>query len=107
MFSTSMGAFLPLSVCQQEGTGITVSNPFTKYTNLFSNLQSRSAATALLNGYDAFDANSPFYNDVCTPFTNENGNDVLLDARRKDYYIENINLCGSGCIFVGYIVSRI
>ena len=63
MFSTSMGAFLPLSVCQQEGTGITVSNPFSKYTNLFSNLQSRGAAV-LLNGYDAFDANSPFYNDV-------------------------------------------
>ena len=49
-----------------------------------------------------FDAYSPFYNDICTPFTNENGNDVLLDDRRNDYYDENIKLCGKDCVFIGY-----
>ena len=101
IFSTSIGSFLPLSICKEEGTGIVVSNPFTRYTELFNNLQSKSFYV-ISNGYDAFDVNSPFYNDVCTPFTNENGNDVLLDARRKDYYEENLNLCGSSCTFVGY-----
>ena len=100
MFSTSLGAFLPLSVCQEENTGVTVSNPFSSY-NLLNLFQSKTASV-VSNGYDVFDANSPFYNDVCTPFTNENGNDVLLDARRKDYYNENVNLCDSGCTFAGY-----
>ena len=99
IFSTSLGAFLPLSVCDQENTGITVSNPFSiDFLNLF---QSKTASV-VSNGYDAFDAYSPFYNDICTPFTNENGNDVLLDDRRKDYYDENINLCEKGCTFAGY-----
>ena len=100
MFSTSLGAFLPLSVCQEENTGVTVSNPFSSY-NLLNLFQSKTASV-VSNGYDVFDAYSPFYNDICTPFTNENGNDVLLDARRKDYYNENVNLCDSGCTFVGY-----
>ena len=59
-------------------------------------------STALANGYDVFDAYSPFYNDICTPFTNENGNDVLLDDRRKYYYDDNIQLCGKDCTFIGY-----
>ena len=100
IFSTSLGAFLPLSICKEENTGVTVSNPFNSYDLL--NLFQSKTASVVSNGYDVFDANSPFYNDICTPFTNENGNDVLLDARRKDYYNENINLCGEGCAFVGY-----
>ena len=100
LFSTSLGAFLPLSVCQQENTDVQVSNPFSAY-NLLSMFQSKTAA-AVANGYDVFDAYSSFYNDICTPFTNENGNDVLLDARRKDYYNENVNLCNTGCTFAGY-----
>ena len=105
MFSTSLGAFLPLSYCQQENAEVTLtnpinSNPFTSY-NLLEMFQSKTSKP-LANGYDVFDANSPFYNDICTPFTNENGNDVLLDARRKDYYDDNVKLCGNDCIFVGY-----
>ena len=105
MFSTSLGAFLPLSVCQQENAEVTVtnpidSNPFGSF-NLLELFQSKTS-TALANGYDVFDAYSPFYNDICTPFTNENGNDVLLDDRRKYYYDDNIQLCGKDCTFIGY-----
>ena len=105
MFSTSLGKFLPLGICQQENAEVTISNPisnnqFTSF-NLLEMFQSKSSS-ALANGYNVFDAYSPFYNDICTPFTNENGNDVLLVDRRNDYYDDNIKLCGNDCIFIGY-----
>ena len=103
IFSTSMGAFLPLTDCQEAGTTVSVTNPFNSM-NLITQYQSKTGAV-VINGYNAFDVYSPFYNDICTAFTNENGNDVLLDDRRKDYFDENINLCESGCKFVGYNVS--
>ena len=100
LFSTSLGAFLPLSSCKDAGATVEVSNPF-RNDHLITQFQSKTASV-VSNGYDVFDANSPFYNDICTPYTNENGNDVLLDARRKDYYNENINICEKGCAFIGY-----
>ena len=102
LFSMSLGAFLPLSDCTNEDDSITVYNPFKE--SLITTFQSK-IGVVVSNGYDIFNANSPFYNDVCTPFTNENGQDVLLDARRQDYYDENINLCDKGCAFVGYSTS--
>ena len=103
LFSLSLGAFLPIKDCYDEGTTVTVTNPFTTQ-NLITQYQSKIDAV-VSNGYDAFDSESPFYNDVCTPFTNENGNDVLLDERKSDYFSENLNLCEKGCSFVGYNVS--
>ena len=99
IFSVSLGAFLPLTACSEEEEYATVHNPFQEIP--LGVFQSK-IGVVVSNGYDIFNANSPFYNDICTPFTNENGNDVLLDARRKDYFDENINLCDKGCGFVGY-----
>ena len=99
LFSTSLGAFLPLQSCINAENEVTVYNPFNQI--IIDQAQSKTGSV-VSSGYDFFDAYSPFYNDVCTPFTNENGCDVLLDARRKDYYNEHVNLCESGCIFTGY-----
>ena len=92
-----------MSACKESGTPVEIYNPFasTNTKNSETLFQSK-IGNVLSSGYDIFDAYSPFYNDICTPFTNEYGNDVLLDARRKDYYNENLNLCESGCIFIGY-----
>ena len=103
IFSTSLGAFLPLTDCQEAGTTVSVTNPFNSL-NLMTQYQKKTGAVTVY-GYNPFDVNSPFYNDICTAFTNENGNDVLLDDRRKDYFDENINLCESGCKFIGYNTS--
>jgi len=101
LFSTSLGAFLPLTECQKPGIGgVEISNPF-NISNLQSAFQFRYG-DAFTKGYDVFSSDSPFYTDVCTPFTNENGNDVLLDERRSDYFNENLNLCDDGCTFVSY-----
>ena len=103
IFSTSLGAFLPLSDCEKEYVEVPVTNPFDTQ-NLITQFQSKIGAV-VSNGYDVFDSGSPFYNDVCSPFTNENGNDVLLDERRSDYFNENLNLCEQGCTFVSYNLS--
>ena len=100
IFSYSLGAFLPLQACKEAEAEVTVYNPFNN-DHLIYKFQSKTASV-MSNGYDAFDVNSPFYHDVCSPFTNENGNDVLLDDRRKYYYNENVNLCEKNCTFLEY-----
>ena len=100
LFSTSLGAFLPLKDCKEKQATVTITNPF-NIENLFSQLASKTGSV-INNGYDAFSSESPFYNDVCTPFTNENGNDVLLDERRSDYFNEVLNICEKGCTFIEY-----
>ena len=99
LFSYSLGAFLPLNDCKAKEVEVTVSNPF-KIENLIQALQSKTSA-AISDGYDVFDSKSPFYHDICTPFTNENGNDVLIDDRQADYF-SNTKLCEKGCTFVSY-----
>ena len=53
-------------------------------------------------GYYLFDINSPFYQDICTPFTFPEGTDVLLLDRINDYYYNNETLCQSNCKFSDY-----
>ena len=100
IFSTSLGAFLPLNDCKEAGTSVTITNPFDS-SKLLGQLQFK-LKNAFDEGYNIFNISSSFYNDICTPFTNENGNDVLLDERRAHYYNENYNLCEKGCQFIGY-----
>ena len=74
--------------------------------NLLSGLEFQNKIDAVIKeGYNPFSYESPFYNDICTPFTNENGNDVLLYERKKDYFKNNLNICKNDCIFVGYDAS--
>ena len=100
MFSVSLGCFLPLSDCEAADTPVVVTNPFSTQ-ELVTELQNKIGAI-VSNGYDPFNSESPFYNDICTPFTNENGNDVLLNERRTDYFNENINICDKDCTFSHY-----
>ena len=100
LFSVSLGCLFPLTECQESDATVTVTNPFNTQ-NLLSQYQSKVGAM-VTNGFDPFNGSSPFYNDICTPFTNENGNDVLLNERRTDYFNENINICNEGCFFNNY-----
>ena len=55
-------------------------------------------------GYNLFDENDSFYNDICTTYTNDKGTDVLLSDRRTDFYQKtiNISLCQSECEFQSF-----
>ena len=54
------------------------------------------AENMYLQGIDVFNSSDPFFNDFCYPFISEDGKDVLMMDRRKDYYQENA-LCEQGC----------
>ena len=55
-------------------------------------------------GYNIFDENDTFYNDICSKYTTENGTDLTLNDRRSDMYglVSNISLCQEGCNYEYY-----
>ena len=56
-------------------------------------------------GYDLFDENSAFYQDICTPFKSPNGTDVSLNDRYDYYYNNNETICQSNCNFSYYDIE--
>ena len=65
-----------------------------------SQLNLSTAAEFAEKGIDVFNAEDSFFNDVCFPFATENGTDVILSDRRKDFF-QNVTLCASGCNYKG------
>ena len=55
-------------------------------------------------GYNIFDSEDPFYNDICTSFTSKNGTDMILSDRQNDIFSlrGNISICQYGCEFESY-----
>ena len=47
-------------------------------------------------GYNIFDQNDSFYNDICTPFDSQNKTDVLINSRKKDFF-RDFNFCEEVC----------
>ena len=54
------------------------------------------------SGYDLFNIDDPFYNDICSPYKSENGTDVLLSDRKNDYYNNNYTTCQSNCEYSSF-----
>ena len=52
-------------------------------------------------GYNIFDPNDPFYNDVCSPYISENDTDIILLDRKKIFFNDNLTYCQSDCSFKG------
>ena len=50
-------------------------------------------------GYDLFDANDSFYQDICTPYTSLNGTDIIIIDRKIYYYNKDIVLCEKACTY--------
>ena len=49
------------------------------------------------SGYNIFNKNDPFYNDICTPYDSSSGTDILL-SDRMDYIFNNADMqCQSNC----------
>ena len=56
-------------------------------------------------GYDLFDINSPFYQDICTPYKSSDGTDVPLTDRMNSYYNNDETSCQSNCKFSDYLME--
>ena len=48
------------------------------------------------------DPNSAFYNDICNTYTSEDGKDLTLSARKKNYINNKLTVCEENCEFTGY-----
>ena len=98
---TKNGKKLDLSVC--SGINIEIDNS----VNLNSEeLNLDKALEAFSYGYDIYNANDIFYNDICTIFTNNDGSDVILENRKSDYYV-NISFCEDNCEYIGFNLTTL
>ena len=57
------------------------------------------------SGYDMFNINDPFYQDICTPFDSSNGTDILLTDRIDYIYHNDDTQCQSNCEYSQYSVD--
>ena len=53
--------------------------------------------------FDIFDIKNDFYNDICSNFKSEDGTDVILYDREKDYYLSNYK-CVKIIVFIWVII---
>ena len=91
---------LNLSFCDENGTSINV------YTPINYDEETKKKFELLeKQGYDLFNKNDPFYNDICTVFKSENGTDVILKDRINEFYkpISNNTQCQNNCKFNGFM----
>ena len=90
---------LNLSVC--NNIEITINVP------VEINIDIQVLSDSLSNyGYNLFDKDDPFYQDICAKYTTINGTDILLSDRKKDIYNVNQNqnesICQNKCDIKSY-----
>ena len=51
-------------------------------------------------GYDIYDKNSDFYNDVCISVSIDN-NDITINDRKSEIFPNNVTLCNENCEYKG------
>ena len=88
---------MSLDIC--KNTQIKVNIP----VNLDENTQSIYDSLSK-SGYNLFNLEDDFYNDICSTYTTENGTDLTLADRKNIIYNTNGNktMCQEGCIFQSY-----
>ena len=84
---------LDLSVCKED---IKVM----KYIGDVKELNIESAMSLADKGVDVFNAKDAFFNDICHPFENADGIDIIINDRRSDIY-QNATFCEDGCTYTG------
>ena len=89
---------LNLSICEGDTINLYVSMQMSPKTNHIAN--------ELKNmGYDIFNINDPFYQDICTPYKSENNTDMLLSDRIDYIYNNDDAQCQANCQFSNYILN--
>ena len=87
---------LDLSICQSTSIDLYIPIALSEETqSLYSQLSNQ--------GYDLFNENDSFYQDVCATYTSENGTDVLLSDRQSDFYDTSENTCQANCQYSAYL----
>ena len=86
-----------LDIC--DNVTITMQRPV-----LLSNDTESFYASLAKYGYQLFNINDSFYNDICSLYTAENGADMTLKDRKTIIYdkSKNVSLCQKDCTFESY-----
>ena len=64
-----------------------------------------SIPVELTESLDKINSSSKYYNDICYTFTSENGTDISLSDRKKEFINNNLTVCEEDCTFTGYNYS--
>ena len=88
---------LNLSICDNSTVDLYV--PL-----VMSSEQSKIYDNLVDDGYEPFNLRDKFYRELCTPYTSENGTDVLLDEREEFVYstLTNETNCYDNCKYISY-----
>ena len=54
------------------------------------------------NNLFKYDPNSDYYNDNCFSYTTEDGTDIILKDRQKEFSDNKLSLCEDNCNYIGY-----
>ena len=54
---------------------------------------------------DKYNTSSDYYNDECSVFTTDDGTDIIILDRKKEFNENNLSLCESGCNYTNYNTS--
>ena len=88
------GNKLNLSICKEDIKVL-------KYIgDVADELNINSAKDYADKGVDVFNPQDDFFNDICHPYDNTDGKDIILDDRRSDLY-QNTTFCENGCTYTG------
>ena len=87
------GRELDLSICKED---IKVM----KYIGDVKELNIQSAISLSEQGIDVFNARDAFFNDICHPYDDQDGKDIIINDRRTDIY-QNVTFCQYGCSYFG------
>ena len=91
------GTELNLDSC----TDITLTSPI---NTMNSGIDLEKVKATKKEGYDIFNPEDDFFNDVCLKYKDENGADVPIKVRRQEYYQE-FPLCESECKYSNYDIN--
>ena len=88
-------SLLNLSICDSitVNTPVNISNEMEEIYNSLSE-----------SGYNLFDSEDDFYQDICSTYTTANGTDMLLSDRKADIYsnTQNTTICQTDCELESY-----
>ena len=91
---------LNLSICNEEKVNIYFPLILSEETrNTYENMKKL--------GYNMFNINDPFYQDLCTPYKTENDTDMPLSARKDYIYNNKDSQCQSNCQFSSYLLNSL
>ena len=89
---------LNISICEDIPINIYIPMELSEETKQLYNQIKES-------GYDMFNINDPFYQDICTPYDSQSGTDILLEDRINYIYNNDDTQCQSNCHFSYYFIE--